>query len=234
VRQPGHDKKNASEAVGKMHHGTEPGDVQSFQRGRRGSTMVRVYDKRKETLNDLVKQQVMIEKRWGWKIPDAATRVEFELPRETLKRWDCQSTEDVLRKIPQMVHWLCKEWFRLTEHVADRKNRNQGRAGLHPLWALVEECFASWLGGELQPAVKLTPEKMRPKVVALLKSAMGCFKSALALEGANLDGVAGELLEECRRKMMGWVKFGMDGNFLGDVEERMFGWGVRLGLPSTA
>jgi hypothetical protein len=229
------ERKDSSKPVGQMFHGTDPGEVHGFTRGHRETVSLRVYDKRMEVRRDLVKEQVMLEKRWDFDASPVATRVEFEVHRERLKeKFGCNSVEDVFATLPQISYWLCCEWFRLVDGVPDRKNRNQTRLPVHPLWGVVQQCFAEWVGGELLPPVKITPEVVRPDVAARFRQGLGCFASALGHEGfatvaaRGLAAVEEYGAEVCRR-----VRFEI-GQFTERLESRLSARSVRLGLVAPS
>jgi hypothetical protein len=174
---------------GTLHFGETASDHETLYRGGQ-RVMMRIYDKRKETRFDPAKEAVLIEKRWGGELPEAATRVEFQLGRELLKeRWEIHTFDDLEAKGPQLVTWLTTQWYRLAECVVDRENRNHSRASTAAVWQRVCEAFA-WVGRNTIPTV-LPRKVLQPKAEQLLKQALGCFAGYQAL----LDRAYGDAVD---------------------------------------
>jgi hypothetical protein len=147
---------------------------------------MRIYDKLREVRNDLLKLEVLKEKRWGG-IPEKATRVEFEINRDCLRdRWEITTMYDLRRKLPQLIEWLTTEWIRFTDGPVDRDNKNHQRAKTAPIWEKVKDAFSQWVGQNSEPIV--VPRKViKPKIEQLVKQAAGCMKTALALSGKAVE-----------------------------------------------
>jgi hypothetical protein len=148
-------------------------------------TKLRVYDKLVEVGSDPTKAAVMIERRWGGAVPECATRVEFQLRRDSLKEnWQVTSVEDLFQKAHAIVEWLTQKWFRLSEEF-DRENRNHDSAVTCDLWANVQAAFSSVFAG--LDMVKPSLRKYVPDPKALVKQIVGCGASALAAMNEVLD-----------------------------------------------
>jgi hypothetical protein len=167
----------------KFAYREDEGDLSGFDTGR-GDIKLRVYDKALELRDkpDAIKQSVLEKERWG-KPCEVATRVEFELHREILReKWNVGGLEDFLAKLPEILRYLCEEWFRLTEDVVtddDRENKNQSRHSVWTVWQkvtdLFQQCFAV-----AQQALDFdcVPADVEPTL--LIKQASGCFSTAAA------------------------------------------------------
>jgi hypothetical protein len=134
--------------------------------------MLRVYDKLRESQLDPQKLAVLDAQRWMGR-PSCATRVEFQLQREKLKRFGVDTVEDWLRFRRQILDELTSNWFRLTAGPVDRKHAD--RTEIHPAWIDVQQAFAAWTGEpsrqELKPLPKVWVDTSRQyaMVVGILK-----------------------------------------------------------------
>jgi hypothetical protein len=148
--------------------------------------LLRIYDKLAETLkcDNPRKVYAMIKRRWGDTIPDQAARVEFEIRREALKNRGIDSVDDYFQKRADLMNYLVHEWFRLTTETVDRKNKNQSRAEVLPLWKDVQTAFESWAGS---PAgCSLEPLSLEAvDVTQMFKQALGVIRTAAQCQGRN-------------------------------------------------
>ena len=228
------DRKDSRKSCGAMHHGFEPGDWQSFDRGKGGPTMVRVYDKLKEVTGDLAKWAVLVAKRWGG-VPKAATRVEFQLRRDCLREnFDIVSVEDYFGKRGLVAEWVTKHWFRVTSSRPDRKNRNQARAELHPVWKRVQECFAAWAGKPVGERFQVERAVTKPSQDRMAKQMLGLFASSLGLRGELLPPCGQAVFAAAKRWWDEILAFNLDSGFAARVQERADAFRVKTGLLSTA
>lgn len=152
-----------------------------------GPVHMRVYDKLREVKQsqDWAKLEALMQKRWGGVVPDCATRVEFQLRRETLRdRWQVSTIEDYKQKRRQILEWLTSDWMRLVSGAtkAVRENRNQTRCPTLPLWDRVREAFFAWVGTNAIPVV-VARGVLRPSVEAIGKQICGCMTTLAALIG---------------------------------------------------
>jgi len=144
--------------------------------------MCRIYDKLLEVQRDQIKQQVMIENRWGGEEPEAAVRVEFEVKRDALReKWGVTTVEDLREKLKDITHELTHEWLRFTEQTVDRENKHQSRAVVWSVWEMVQELFQQVVGGIGQRLPR--PLKDIPEPMPAMKQGIGCFMSALVARG---------------------------------------------------
>jgi hypothetical protein len=142
----------------------------------------RIYDKLLETVDNPEKRSLMIEKRWGGRIPKYATRVEFQLRRDELReRYSCDTLDDLWNKLPHIVQKLTHEWLRMTEEHVDRVNKHQGRCNVSKLWETVQIVFAEVFGKIMERAE--AARKIRPETKRLIQQSFGCLLSSLAVDG---------------------------------------------------
>ena len=147
---------------------------------------MRIYDKLAETLkcDNPRKVYAMIKRRWNEKIPDQAARVEFEIRREALKEHGIDSVDGYFQKRADLVNYLVREWFRLTTEPVDRKNKNQSRAEVLPLWKNVQTVFESWAGSPT--GCSLAPLNLAAvDVTQMFKQALGVIRTAAQCQGRN-------------------------------------------------
>jgi hypothetical protein len=136
---------------------------------------------------DEEKLDLLIANRWGGEV-EAATRVEFQVPREELReRFQIETVDDLLAKGGAMLEWLTLEWFRLTDGLPDRDNGHEARAVLHPLWERVRAAFVAWIGAPAGP-VEVRPWK-RPSAKRLWQGLLGCLTSIAAVTGREFETV---------------------------------------------
>ncbi|WP_146443903.1 hypothetical protein [Botrimarina colliarenosi] len=137
-----------------------------FVRGK-GSAMMRIYDKLLEATKkaDPAKFEVLKQRRWGGVLPEAATRVEYQLRREWLAQWhtvapdgfqgEARTVEQVFDLLPTITQYLVEHWFRIVDDAErHREHGNHARAEASELWAKVCEAFAAWAEGEVVALVR--------------------------------------------------------------------------------
>jgi hypothetical protein len=139
-----------------------------------------VYDKIKETEGQgkEEKRAWLMAYRWGGRVPEKATRVEFRI-RPDLCEWaEFRSLGDLLEALKRVFGWAAEAWFRLCE-VKDR--RHTERAKMLSIWRDVIasfSCLCDSFDGLVEPR--------RPQPVAverLAKSALGTLATAVAACG---------------------------------------------------
>lgn len=146
-----------------------------------------IYDKlsdarEKKTLN------LMCKRRWGGETPSCATRVEFRVRRQALKRAGIDSVEDLFEKEGDLLQYLCTRWLRFTDGPLDRENRNQARIDTLPLWADVHDRFVEGVGG--LSGKPLAPLPKQPvSMVQWGKQAVGVVFSAAKAEERSLKSL---------------------------------------------
>jgi hypothetical protein len=152
--------------------------------------MCRIYDKKAEVelkANPL-KNLCMRVYRWGGcrQMPDAATRVEFELRRDALKERGIDSIEDYYAKRADLVAYLTYGWLRFTANKVDRENKNQSKARTLPLWNRVRKAFKAWAGAPQGLPLDPLP-KEQADVKNLLKQLMGVGQTAAGYQGKEIN-----------------------------------------------
>jgi hypothetical protein len=146
---------------------------------------VRIYDKLREVRGDDDKCALMVERRWGGVLPEAATRVEFQVRRKPLRDRDVSSVEEVMAKLEHLVGWLTGKWFRVAEEKPDRENHHVDRCKASPLWETVVATFSKWI-----PTATKRMEKRRrllPESKALKAQARGVLTTLAALSRATIE-----------------------------------------------
>lgn len=149
----------------------------------------RIYDKLKEVEKKANPHKKLCMKffRWGG-MPEAATRVEFELRRAALKERGVDTVEDYYAKRADLIHYLTTKWLRFTANKVDRENKNQSKARTLPLWNQVRKAFKKWAGEP--PGKSLAPlDKEQADVRNLIKQLMGVGQTAAEYQGQTITTV---------------------------------------------
>jgi hypothetical protein len=131
----------------------------------------------------------MLYYRWNKVLPEAATRIEFELRRDALKERGIDTVEDYYAKRADLVSYLTYDWIRFTTRQVDRENNNQSKADTLHAWQEAREAFLNWTG---QPTGNpLTPvPKEEADVRNLIKQAMGVGQTAAEYQGKVVSNTA--------------------------------------------
>jgi hypothetical protein len=161
-----------------------------------GDLKVRVYDKFHEANRVVEKIAAVVQYRWGY-FTATATRVEFQVRRETLKEFGIDTVDDWFSKRGAVCEYLCHDWFRLTNAPVDRNHAD--RSETLPEWLTVQQAFASWTGKpdcvNLEP---LATEEFLP--ITLVQQAIGLLVSYYARTGRRPNSNP-EFLEEAVKKI---------------------------------
>lgn len=104
----------------------------------------------------------LLNKLWG-RESSAVTRVEFRLFRDALKNRGIDSPADFQGKLPDLINYLTKQWFRFTRDEVDRLN--PGRVRTLPLWKDVAAGFREWAGAPQGVSLKALPAQRQEPVV---------------------------------------------------------------------
>ncbi len=163
-----------------VEHGTleKQGIVcQTLGFGSRRRTYVRMYDKLEETKWNDRARMAMIKNRWGYE-PESATRIEFEIHRETLKVLGVPDVATLREQQGTIVRWCTEEWLRMTERNV-RGKKNTDRFENCELWDRVALYFRAAFS-DVQPR----PAPIEPqRSDRLVKQALGCLSSECARSG---------------------------------------------------
>lgn len=172
---------------------------QTYYRGNSERVLMRIYDKIDETKTDAVKRELMVERRWGGELPESATRVEFQVGRKVLKEQPIDTVDDLMRRLCLLWEYLTRILYRLADSPVDRKNRNQSRAAMAPIWEQVRRYGNAWIEQpEVQP-VSIPREKVEPEAQKLRNQAWGVIKSIAARLGVAIR-TAEDFMEFIRRE----------------------------------
>ena len=174
--------------------------------------LIRVYDKLEETRSDEAKRAMLVERRWGGKTPECATRVEFQIRRERLKQFGIDTFGDYLEKREELVRYVVGNWFVMTSQPVDPKHPE--RSVTHPVWAKVQRafygCFRPHVPLSQERKRKARPVKAKPVHVptnGLDRQTVGCLLSRIAANGsvrlADREAAADHLAEAIREIVKG-------------------------------
>lgn len=147
---------------------------------------LKIYNKRAQLMDngDTRVIDLMIARRYNMKLPEEATRVEFELRREALKSHGINSVADYFTKRGDLLAFLCRKWIRFTSQPVDRTNT--ARAKTLPLWAEITEGFMQWAGQPRGESLAPLP-RHDVDVVSLMKQIRGVTLAAAVERGARAD-----------------------------------------------
>jgi hypothetical protein len=137
-----------------------------------------VYDKKEERRRSFSAdiQQALIDRCWGGTDPDHATRVEFQMRRNWLKKFGINSIADLLANLGSLVHRLTSNVFRLTVERVDSGSKHQSRATIDPLWLALAAAFEAGANSPIKELVPIRYERINPS--RLISQGMGCLVSA--------------------------------------------------------
>jgi hypothetical protein len=165
----------------------EAREYTAFETGK--TIRMRCYDKWRECCNDPDRFALMIDRRWSddGVPPCCATRVEFQVRRDTLKEMSIWTVDDLFSKLGSVVEWLTGDWFRLTDDVPDRENHNVARSGPSELWQHVRAMFKEWLPGAAEPVERR--RKTVPEDRFLIRQGLGCLEASIARGQVVVDSL---------------------------------------------
>jgi hypothetical protein len=106
--------------------------------------------------------QFMRVKRWLNETPPCATRVEIEIRRAAQHHYGLETTEETLRRVPDMVDKFLGKgpypFFRLLDGPVDKANKHQNRGVDHPLWQGVLEQMSK-ISGQKEEVLRPSPRQ---------------------------------------------------------------------------
>ena len=149
----------------------------------------RIYDKLKEVEKKANPHKKLCMEFFRWDgVPEAATRVEFEIRREALKSRGIDTVEDYYAMRADLIAYLAHDWLRFTANKVDRENKNQSKARTLPLWNQVRKAFKKWAGEP--PGKSLDPlPKEQADVRNLLKQLVGVGQTAAEYQGIEIKTI---------------------------------------------
>ena len=161
-----------------------------FQHGKRktgfklgSSKQIRIYDKLLEVQTQPEKMMILIQTRWGKRLPQCATRVEYQIGSEDLRKLGIVTLDDYEKKRYSLFEYLTHDWFRMTD--TEPKDNNHRRIETSKLWGIVQKGFSQWTGKQLE-ALKFRVDQI-PDYNQLSKQAIGCISSIAALKDIEFD-----------------------------------------------
>lgn len=124
--------------------------------GSRQSVRINLYDKLREALSRGGQYlESMRVQRWGGLLPKKAFRLEYQISRDWLRRWQMSDVNQVLSRLPDIVSkvtdYVAFPMWVVTDSVPDRKNKNQSRSEIHEDWLWTVNQFRSQSGNAQQP-----------------------------------------------------------------------------------
>ena len=140
---------------------------------------LRIYDKKYQQMRkyDAEIYQALVDRCWCGVDPEHAIRIEYQLGRNYLKRFEIHSLADVQANLGSLLNQLSTEFFRLTASPIVSSEKHQSRAEVHPLWAGVQSALLEHAQVPAQKLVPIRYECVEPR--KLIAQAVGCLVSAL-------------------------------------------------------
>ena len=117
----------------------------------------------------------VIHRCWNGKMPKQATRLEYRIGREMLRKKGINSPDDYFRKRGALIKYLTTSWIRFTSSPV--KRGNSSRTPILPLWKEVAEAFARWAGQPNGESLTPLPPSGPVDVTPLLKQGYGLVGS---------------------------------------------------------
>ena len=144
---------------------------------------IRIYDKLLEVEHQPEKMMILIHTRWGGRLPQCATRVEYQIGSEDLRKLGIVTLEDYKNKRCSLFEYLTHNWFRMTD-TEPTKNHHD-RTETSNVWKIVQTAFSRWTGKQIE-ALKFRVDQI-PDYSQLSKQAIGCISSIAALKDIEFD-----------------------------------------------
>lgn len=153
----------------------------TLQSLRGGSALqVAIYDKLKECLDKRDEQKLEdLNPLFDGADEYGLTRIEFRFKREALNYFDLNTVADFTERLPDVVDYVTRRWFRIlkTPKVRGRENKQE----IANEWEWVQFAFESAFCNGRKLSTPLTRDRSkRIDKRLLVKQALGCLSSATA------------------------------------------------------
>lgn len=152
----------------------------------KGAIVLRIYDKLREVEVKRAESKLAILQETRFAALDGGhiTRVEWQLRREQLKKWDIQTVSDWVLKAGGVLEYLMFDHTRFLDETPDRTHTSRYKPSA--LWARCISAFRhAFAEGHARPALK-PREYFGGAIQALVKQAVGCISTALAMDRHGL------------------------------------------------
>lgn len=163
--------------------------------GKTAPLKVAFYDKVAELKKDKVKQALFRE-IWGDGV-EVVTRCEFKMRREFLADCGVKTVEDYLVHRRQILAYLSRHWFRLTEDPVEKNHTI--RARMWSTWAALVKAIETKFGVPRTQVVRLHP--VRCDARQLEQQVIGCLATVVAWKRGR-DLTAAEALDTLSCEMV--------------------------------
>lgn len=151
-----------------------------------------IYDKlaQLESVDDVY---FMTFHRWilGFENVQSLTRVEFRFRRDMLKRYGITTFSDLKRSEQALPQVFGRDWLRILERDKVRGSENEIKSA--PIWQKVLKAFAFYFrpcscnSRSRDELKRVKKEVTPPKACKVIKQAVGCIASALAVISEKFD-----------------------------------------------
>ncbi|MDZ4683591.1 MAG: hypothetical protein SH850_00795, partial [Planctomycetaceae bacterium] len=165
-----------------------------FSVGSRPRLKLNCYDKLLDTIEKQngVYQVAMQERRWNGVVPEAATRLEYQIGKEWLDVYGLTDAEYALGSMADIVAKLVEKeprrFFCLLSRKPDRANHHQSREELLPVWAELIQVMLARAG---EPSGPLRPiPRFGASLANVWARVRGGIVTASAMRGVYLGSLA--------------------------------------------
>ncbi len=164
--------------------------IQSFAKGPKltgyefgsGACLCRVYDKVEEIKTKSRKEWFYeLWEKNGYQKGAPVTRIEFQLRRDSLRRQQVDTIDDLFAQSGDLWLYLTNKWLSLRDQG---KDSNRSRWTIKPYWDIVQNAVG--LFGEITGVIRVRQQK--PNLAALKKQTRGMFVTMAAVVGMSMGG----------------------------------------------
>ncbi len=175
-----------------LHMGKD--DLETYYVGDvKSPVQLRIYDKGLEVRKAGTKLWFL--DLWKWESTEDIWRIEFQIRRPELKRFEINSLDDLKEKQTGFWQRLTSKWFSL--RLPD--NEKVERKTIHPLWCAVQDCFNQDAPvNELQPVPKSVVEVSPEWHLSHIDGCLSSFAARLGI--TNRDEALLELQNRLNRR----------------------------------
>lgn len=170
---------------------SDHGSLETYYVGARGSAVqCRIYDKGKEIFSNGC-QKLWFRDIWGVESVENVWRIEFQLRRPILKKFEIHSISDLTENLPGLWRYLTEDW--ITFRMRD-KDSNVTRCEMQPWWQDVINAHRTF--GEFKP-LQRSEQTPTASIEWYISQISGCLASyavrralpdlELALKGCFAD-----------------------------------------------
>lgn len=174
----------------------------------RSNILCRIYDKLEETKNDEEKRMLLNDYRFGGKLPQTVTRVEFQLRRDALRSINvngkCQegikTFADYQTCRADLLNYLCNSWLRFYDSSVANRNHSERlkKDDYLPEWKIAVNTFLGLEKTAEFIEVSKVKRNYTPECKRLKDGLAGYVTSLLATRSVKCDNERDLIREELK------------------------------------